>query len=102
MFQANLITDYPPDSIEWCPIHKDIFACGTYLYNPENTTRDGSIYLFKYNSSTKIIDTIQHQTTNGILDLKWIQYSPELIFLSTISALGQLSLYSLNDFTKPI
>jgi diphthamide biosynthesis protein 7 len=102
MFHANFITDCPPDSIEWCPIRQDIFACGTYLYNPENVTREGSIYLFQYNSLTKTIDIIQHQTTNGILDLKWIQCSNDLTFLSTISALGQLSLYSLNDFTKPI
>jgi diphthamide biosynthesis protein 7 len=102
MFQANFLTDCPPDSIEWCPIQKDVFACGTYLYNPENTTREGSIYLFKYNSLAKSIDVIQHQKTDGILDLKWIQYSPDLTFLSTVSALGQLSLYNANDLTKPV
>ncbi|CAF2727936.1 unnamed protein product [Rotaria sp. Silwood2] len=102
MFEANFITDCPPDSIEWCPIHHDIFACGTYLYNPENMTRQGSIYLFQYNSLTKTIDIIQHQTTHGILDLKWIKCLSDLTYLSTVSALGQLSLYSLNDLTKPI
>jgi diphthamide biosynthesis protein 7 len=102
MFQANFLTDYPPDSIEWCPIRPDIFACGTYLYNPENTTRQGSIYLCQYNSSGKTIDVIQHQSTNGILDIKWIQPSSDCTFLSTVSALGQLSLYSVNDLAKPI
>ncbi|CAF1402833.1 unnamed protein product [Adineta steineri] len=102
MLQANFLTDCPPDSIEWCPVRQDIFACGTYLYNPETTTRAGSIYLFQYNSTTKTIDTIQHQTTDGILDLKWIQCSSDSTFLSTVTALGQLSLYSLNDLTKPI
>ncbi|CAF5125973.1 unnamed protein product, partial [Rotaria sp. Silwood1] len=29
MFQANFITDCSPYSIEWCPIHHDIFACAT-------------------------------------------------------------------------
>lgn len=102
MFQASFITDYPPDSIEWCPIRPDTFACGTYFYNPEDTTRQGSIYLFQYNSLTKSIDVIQHQSTNGILDLKWIKCSSDVTLLSTVSALGQLSLYTPNDFTKPI
>ena len=67
MFQANFNTDCPPDSIEWCPIRSDIFACGTYLYNPENTTREGSIYLFQYNSLNRTINVIQHQTTMEFL-----------------------------------
>ncbi|UJR22576.1 hypothetical protein I4U23_025623 [Adineta vaga] len=102
MFQASFLTDSSPDSIEWCPVRPDTFACGTYLYNPENTSRQGSIYLFQYNSLTKTIEIIQQQATEGILDLKWIQCSPEHTFLSTVSALGQLSLYSSNDLTKPI
>jgi diphthine methyl ester acylhydrolase len=102
MLKANLITDCPPDSIEWCPIQSDLFACGTYLYNPDNITREGSIYLFRYNTSTSSIDTVHHQQTNGILDLKWISCSPESTFLSTVSALGQLSLYSLADLNRPI
>ena len=102
MFQATFTTDCPPDSIEWCPVRPDLFACGTYLYNPENTTRQGSIYLLQYNAVAKSIDVVHHQTSNGILDLKWINYSPELTLLSTVSALGQLSLYSLADISKPV
>ena len=102
MFQASFITDCPPDTIEWCPVHQDIFACGTYLYNPESTTRKGSIYIFRYNPLAKTIDIQKHQSTNGILDLKWIQCSLDSYFLSTISAVGQLSLYTLDNFTKPI
>lgn len=102
MFQTSFLTDCPPDSIEWCPIRQDIFACGTYFYNPEDQTRQGSIYLFQYNPLTKTINPIQHQTTPGILDLKWIQTSNNLTLLSTVSALGQLALYSLNDLTKPL
>lgn len=102
MFQASFITDCPPDSIEWCPNRSDVFACGTYLYNPENTTREGSIYLCRYESTNKTIEILQHQKTPGILDLKWIQCTPENIFLSTVTALGQLSLYSPNDLSKPL
>lgn len=98
MFQANFHTDYPPDSIEWCPNHSDLFACGTYLYNPENLTRNGSMYLFRYNHQTKTIDVVQHEQTQGILDMKWIDQT----HLSTVSALGQLSIYSKSDFSKPI
>jgi len=98
MFQASFNTDYPPDSIEWCPNQSDLFACGTYLYNPENVTRNGSIYLFRYNTTNKTIDVVQHQQTEGILDIKWLDPT----HLSTVSAVGQLSLYSLDDFSKPI
>ena len=102
MFHAQFITDCPPDSIEWCPVRADLFACGTYHYNPENGTRQGSIYLLRYDASTKTIGIVQHQPTDGILDLKWIPDGSGQALLSTVSAVGQLSLYSLEDFSKPI
>ena len=102
MFQASFITDSPPDSIEWCPNRSDVFACGTYLYNPENTTREGSIYLCRYDALNKTIDILQHQKSTGVLDLKWIECTPENLFLSTVTALGQLSLYSPTDLTQPL
>ena len=102
MLQANFTTDCPPDSLEWCPIRSDLFACGTYLYNPENTTREGSIYLFQYNDSDRSLNVVHHQKTVGILDLKWISPTTDVTLLSTVSALGQLSLYSLNDMNKPL
>ena len=100
MFKSSFLTDCPPDSIEWCPTRSDLFACGTYLYNPADATRQGSIYLFNYDGST--INVIHHQKTEGILDVKWLNGASDETLLSTVSAVGQLSLYSLSNMNKPV
>lgn len=101
MFQTSFDTDCPPDSIEWCPTQSDLFACATYLYHPDSTSREGSIYLLKYNDSMNTIDVVQHKKTEGILDLKWLSYVSDKTLFSAVTAQGQLSIYILPDISEP-
>jgi len=97
---ASYETEFPADSVEWCPIppYQNHFICGTYYLiedkpAPEDPqTRIGSIILM--NVIDGILEITQNIKSLGVLDAKWCPYKlNDQVILGVVTAVGDLNIY---------
>lgn len=98
-------TDYPADSVEWCPVEPfwDYFACGTYLLLDDATQEEklvqeriGTLLLMRV--VHKKLELVQKLETSGILDLKWSpKVVEEKIVIGAVTAKGEVNIYEFHE-----
>lgn len=99
-------TEFPADSVEWCPAEpfRDVLVCGTYKLmekkegaEDERCKRTGRIYLLRLADGGKL-QVLQRIDTSGVLDVKWTHIADtenNRILLAVANSNGYLQIYEL-------
>ena len=90
-------TELTADCVEWSPLNKEYFLCGTYELNQKLNQRFGKLYLFNI-SDNNDIKLKQKIDSDGIFDIK---YSYNLInnnsYLGEVNSKGNLNIYKFKN-----
>jgi diphthine methyl ester acylhydrolase len=97
-------TEYSADSVEFCPSadHQGVVAVGTYQViegqenETEGTQRKGRLLLYNISEENEIKE-VQRMETGAILDMKWCCQRWNGDVLATVTSIGELHLYTLED-----
>lgn len=93
-------TNYPADSVEWCPIleHNNLFVCGTYKLDEASKSKMGTINLFAIDDQNKL-KLIQSILEDAVLDLKWNPHILDGKILLAAALSGKhISIYGLSKY----
>ncbi|XP_011635859.1 diphthine methyltransferase [Pogonomyrmex barbatus] len=104
---ATFNTEYPADTIEWCPVEpfRNILACGTYKLDKsiQDTSsrayKQGRIYLLRVIDGGKL-ELLQTLHTAAVLDMRWLQVVDSIesrTLLAVADSAGYLIIYQLNS-----
>ncbi|XP_024938624.1 diphthine methyltransferase isoform X3 [Cephus cinctus] len=106
-------TQFPADSVEWCPIepYRNLFVCGTYHLAQEDLQtaatgekvpeRLGQIYLFQV-IEKKLLRIMKKAHVAAVLDMKWAHVRLNgKILLGVVSADASIEIYQLLEEREP-